>query len=1058
MTRPATRGEAAARLAASLADRYRIERELGQGGMATVYLAEDLKHRRKVAVKVLRPELAESIGGSRFLREIEIAAQLSHPHILPLHDSGEADGFLYYVMPFVEGEPLRARLVREGALPPVDAARYMREVADALAYAHAHGVVHRDIKPENVMLAGRHALVMDFGVAKAVSEAADQGLTTVGMTLGTPAYMAPEQAVADPKIDHRADLYALGVMGYEMVVGRTPFDGMTPQQALAAHVTRTPDPVGERAPGCPPPLAALIMRCLEKRADDRPQTAGELVPLLEGVTTPSGGTTPAAVPISGATQAAIRQGHPARVAALFAIGAVLVMALVRFLVLRLGLPDWVFWGAGLLLAAGFPIMLVTGLHERRRAIARTTSEHRAAVDIGLSRWLTWRKSLIGGAMAFSGLAAVAAAYAAMRVLGIGPVGTLVASGALGQRDRLILADFENHSPDSTLGASLTEAFRVDLSQSPTVRLVDASEVGDALRRMRRNPEGTLSPAVAREVAERSGIKAVVTGQIDPVATGFVLSAKLVAAADGRVLAAVRETADAPSGLLKAIDQLSGKLRERIGESLITIRANQPLEDVTTASLPALRKYTEGARMVDLNRPADAIPVLQEAIALDTGFAMAYRKLAVAIGNSSGSGTTAPSSSEMAAAAKAFALRDRLPDVERELAAAYYYAAVEGDPTKEAAAYRSLLAFDPDNQSALNNLALLMNIEGHYAEAETLATHALRVGNASQYFFQLLNAQVAQGRLDDARKTVARAGESLPPDSPALLDTRFLLAMTERDYPRAEQLTLQQRREQQSSPEWQSRTSGALAAISETQGRLAEAMRHRRDQMAENEARGLFGDYTRSGAALARLELRYRNQPAKALAIIDEALARHPLDSLQPADRPYLEVAEIYAAAGKVDQARRLLREYEAKVPASTRRQALDAGRTYGRVAEAEGKLHDAADAYRQWNQQTGVCGTCGLFELATLYDRQGQADSALILYRQLVERPTVIGHLAADAGALAPTYKRLGELYEARSDRKNAADYYNRFVELWKNADTELQPGVKEVRGRLARLAQEPGT
>src|ERR1041385_5974230 len=186
-------------------------------------------------------------------------------------------------MPYVEGEPLRAKLSRERVLPPADAARYLREIADALAYARAHGVVHRDIKPENVMLSGRHALVMDFGVAKAVSEAADQGLTTVGMTLGTPAYMAPEQAVADPKIDHRADLYALGVVGYEMVAGRTPFDGMTPQQALAAHVTRTPDPVGERAPGCPPPLAALIMRCLEKRADDRPQTAAELVPLLEGV-------------------------------------------------------------------------------------------------------------------------------------------------------------------------------------------------------------------------------------------------------------------------------------------------------------------------------------------------------------------------------------------------------------------------------------------------------------------------------------------------------------------------------------------------------------------------------------------------------------------------------------------------------------------------------------------------------------------------------------------------------------------------------------------------------
>ncbi len=1057
MTPPRTGSDVVSRVATALADRYRIERELGQGGMATVYLAEDLKHRRKVAVKVLRPELAESIGGTRFLREIEIAAQLTHPHILPLHDSGEAGGFLYYVMPFVDGEPLRARLAREGALPPSDAARYLREVADALAYAHAHGVVHRDIKPENVMLSGRHAMVMDFGVAKAVSEAADQGLTTVGMTLGTPAYMAPEQAVADPKIDHRADIYALGVVGYELVAGRTPFDGMTPQQALAAHVTRPPVPLAERAPGCPPVLAALIMRCLEKRADDRPQNAADLVPLLEGAATPSGGTAPAVVPISGATEAAIRRGHPGRVATLFVIGAVIVLAAVRFLVLRLGLPDWVFWGAGLLLAVGLPIMVVTGVRERRRAIARITAAQGAVRETGVTRWFTWRTALLGGALAFSGLAAVAAVYTAMRLLGIGPVGTLVASGALERRGRLILADFDNHSADSTLGASLTEAFRVDLSQSPTIRLVDPGDIGDALRRMRRSGDGSLSLAVAREVAERLGDKAVVTGQIDPVGSAYVLSAKLITAADGRVLAAVRETAEGPAELLKAIDRLSAKLRERIGESLITIRANPPLENVTTSSLGALRKYTEGTRLIDLNRPEDAIPELEEAIALDTGFAMAYRKLAVAIGNSSGSPSGSGSSREIAAATKAFALRDRLPDVERELAAAYYYGVAEGDVTKEGAAYRSLLAFDPDNDIALNNLALLMMEEGHYAEAESLATHALRIGSASQYFFQLLNAQVAQGRLDDARRTAARAVDATPPDAPARTDFRFLLAAAERDYPAAKRFAEQLRREQPTSLEWQARTSGALASIAETHGRLADAERHRRDQMAENEARKLPVDYTRAAADLARIELTYRNQPAKALGILDEALARHPLDSLDPLDRPYLAVAEIYAAAGRVDQARRLVREYEAKVPAAIRHDARDSGRSYGRVAEAEGRLQEAADAYRDWNRRTGFCRTCGLFELASLYDRQGQQDSARVLYERLIETPTVMGHLATDRNALAPSYKRLGELYEAKGDRKKAADYYNRFVDLWKAADPELQQGVKEVRSRLARLAQEPG-
>jgi len=261
--------------------------------MATVYLALDLKHDRKVAIKVLREELAASLGADRFLREIHVAAQLQHPHILTLIDSGAADAFLYYVMPYVEGETLRAKLARDGEFPVADAVRILREVADALAYAHAHGLVHRDVKPENIMLSGRHALVMDFGVAKAVSEATGrQSLTTVGVALGTPTYMAPEQATADPHVDHRADLYALGVIAYELLTGRPPFTGNTPQQVIAAHVTQAPDPVIRHRAAVPAALAELVMRCLEKKPADRPQSAQLLLDRLEELATPSGGITP----------------------------------------------------------------------------------------------------------------------------------------------------------------------------------------------------------------------------------------------------------------------------------------------------------------------------------------------------------------------------------------------------------------------------------------------------------------------------------------------------------------------------------------------------------------------------------------------------------------------------------------------------------------------------------------------------------------------------------------------------------------------------------------------
>ena len=269
-----------ARLKAALSDCYTIERELGAGGMATVYLAEDLKHRRKVAVKVLRPELAASLGVERFVREIEIAAKLSHPHILPLFDSGEADGFLYYVMPYVEGESLRERLDREGKLPVAETVRLTDEIASALSYAHEHGVVHRDVKPENIMLTTGQAVVADFGIARAVSAAGGERLTGTGLAVGTPAYMSPEQAFGERDIDARSDVYALGCVVYEMVSGRAPFEGDTPQALLAKHAVDTVPSLRTSDPNIPLFLERAVERALAKQPADRFQTASAFAKAL----------------------------------------------------------------------------------------------------------------------------------------------------------------------------------------------------------------------------------------------------------------------------------------------------------------------------------------------------------------------------------------------------------------------------------------------------------------------------------------------------------------------------------------------------------------------------------------------------------------------------------------------------------------------------------------------------------------------------------------------------------------------------------------------------------
>ena len=277
-------------LTAALANGYRIEREAGSGGMAVVYLAEDLRHHRKVAVKVLRPELAATLGPDRFLREIEVAAQLQHPNIVPLLDSGNAGGFLYYVMPFVDGPSLRERLANQGKLPIHDAIRFLTEIVDALAEAHRQGIVHRDVKPDNVLLSGRHALVTDFGVAKAIDDAAGhRHLTTVGVALGTPAYMAPEQASADPHIDHRADIYAVGVMAYEMLTGSPPFTRSSSRAVLAAHMADAPESLRAQRPEVPSALEAIVLKCLAKPPEERWQSAEELLAELELFHTPSGG-------------------------------------------------------------------------------------------------------------------------------------------------------------------------------------------------------------------------------------------------------------------------------------------------------------------------------------------------------------------------------------------------------------------------------------------------------------------------------------------------------------------------------------------------------------------------------------------------------------------------------------------------------------------------------------------------------------------------------------------------------------------------------------------------
>jgi serine/threonine-protein kinase len=300
-----------AHLRAILGDAYDLERELPGSGMSRVFVATERALGRKVVIKVLPPELAAGVNRERFKREIQLGAQLQHPHIVPLHTAGVSSDLLYFTMPYIEGESLRHAILEHKQFTPREVVRVLHDVADALAYAHARGVIHRDIKPGNVLRSGSHSLVTDFGVAKAISAAMPSVTTSSsGVAIGTPQYMAPEQLAADPAADHRVDIYAVGLLGWELLAGESPFRAPSPQETMAAQLTRVPEPITKRRSDVPPALATLLARCLAKNPADRPQTAAELAAMLDEIDISSGSRPPV---------------HARRVPAWMSLAAVLVV-------------------------------------------------------------------------------------------------------------------------------------------------------------------------------------------------------------------------------------------------------------------------------------------------------------------------------------------------------------------------------------------------------------------------------------------------------------------------------------------------------------------------------------------------------------------------------------------------------------------------------------------------------------------------------------------------------------------------------------------------------------
>jgi len=1036
---------------------YTIERELGGGGMSRVFTATETALGRRVVIKVVPIELGAGVNVDRFKREIVVAANLQHPHIVPVLTAGEMDGVPYYTMPFVDGESLRAQLAH-GPMPVPYVVNVLRDVAKALAYAHDRGVVHRDIKPDNVLMSAGSAAVIDFGIAKAISAsrspATETSLTQIGTSIGTPAYMAPEQAAADPSTDHRADIYSFGCMAYELLSGQPPFSGRSPHKLLAAHMGERPAPIAELRADTPPMLADLVMRCLEKDPDARPQSAADLARVLDIVTSSSSQDALPALAWSG-------PGALRRALLLYAMLFAAVLILAKAAAVGIGVPSWVMPASIGLMLLGLPVILLTAYVQRtaRSAImttpstipGRTTGSRSTITTMAIkaSPYLSWRRAAVTVSSVIGTFALLVTLLMVLRPFGLGPLASLMAAGQLHARDKILVADFSTGA-DTTLGSVIAEAVRADLGQSPVVSVVTPQAIAAALQRMQKPANTRLDTAIARQLAMREGIKAVVTGDIHSlVGGGYIITMRLVGADSGQQLASLNESAAGAKELIPTIGGMTRKLRGTMGESLNHVQASPELAQVTTASLPALIKYSAGqhAMSVELNSEK-AIPLLKEAVAIDTGFASAYRALAIALGN-----RNLDRESQIHYLEKAFAHSDRLPEVERYLSiAAYWNQGPKPDPEKAVKAYDSLLAIRPTHFAALNNLALIYANKRQFTTAEDYLRRSI-VANPTALvaYGNLMTYQAEQGRLAGAESTLA-AQFKASGNNPRIALGEVNIAFTRGQYDRVNTIVDSLAKENPGDADFEQNRIGLNSATAMVRGKLAASLRFASQNAEIAAKRGAPGAPLGVSLDSAMIESWYRESKSRALTLVANGLRRTPLASLPAADRPYESLAQVYALSGRPDLARGMLVEFDKNAAAnSPEAQAASRHMIESAIALGEHRYLDAAHEAEAGD--VGMCTTCVLPVVAIAFDYAQQPDSAISAFTRYVTSTSIMNRFGNDGFFLAGSYKRLGELWEAKGDREKAAHYYTKFVDLWKNADPDLQPRVADARRRLARLS-----
>jgi serine/threonine-protein kinase len=954
-----------------LAGRYVVIREIGRGGASTVFLAFDERNERHVALKVLRHELGTGVAAERFRHEIAVTANLQHPHILPVHEWGEADGTLYFAMPFVEGESLRERLERARCLPVTDVVRLAHEVAGALAYAHARGIVHRDVKPENILLTSGLALVADFGIARARdAEDTPDALrrTDPGIILGTPAYLSPEQASGEFEIDARSDQYAMACVLYEALAGGPPFTARRPLELLTQRLESLPPTIRSRRPEVPEHIDRAILRALSINPGHRFASVTDFAAALDA-------------PTADALMDDALHGVPTPA------------------------PD----------------------------DARTTRT-------------AWRDRLLRKRT----IAGVAGAM----VLAAGTVAWRLATRpALPERAWVVVADVDNQTRDTIFDRALDAALLAGLQQSAYVNVLPRARVDAALQRMRRVDAGDSSRAVAvdervaREVAEREGVRAVVAASINRVDSSYFVSARVIEVPSGKTLVAERREARGRAEVVSTIDDVVRRLRRGIGESATEIaKHDRPLPLATTRSLDALRKFADGVRASQLGQRRAAIELWRSAIALDSDFAMAHAQLGAAsyFGNDRPQGdlhyaralalldrVTRREQLEIRASAEAWrGNREHAIELRQALLAEYpddpdawgdigYDYMRLGRPQQAIPALEQQLARAPDDANALVNLATAYQQVERWADARRTYRRAfelrpqwLTIPNLNHEFGEAL---VLGGWTDEARAVydTMRGGtigqRAQGERSIGLLEMYRGRYLDARD--RFRQAVVL------------SQAAGAGSELTEARNRLFLAA-------AERELGGVWRDSARREVAAAYALSRKVYFEPTFLMYLGKALVRE---------------GELGPARVVLDTLRQRARPDNPEDQANVRVVA-------GEIALAAGHADSAVALFRLAATQ----GLKGYVDesLARALAASGDPRAGAEAFESLAAARTQWYGFEGEAFGLTALFEA-GRRYEQAGDLNRARAAYTRQIARWKDADSSSTT-LRQSHARLAELAQRP--